>query len=66
VEEIWFLEIRTTEKQEQGSQGFFMCCLGLFISSSSTRIISDTALQLPEHGQKERILRDTKVWPTSD
>ena len=66
TEAIWFLEIKTTEKQEQGCQGFLTCCLGLFISSSSTHIISDTALQLPGHSQRERLLRVTEVQPTSD
>lgn len=64
--EICFLQIKTTEKQKQGCQGFLACRLGLFISSSSTHIISDTALQIPGHSQGEKLLRGTGVQPTSD
>lgn len=51
TEETWFLQVTTKEKQEQGGEALLTRCLGLFISPSA-HIISDTALQRPEHREE--------------
>lgn len=40
IEAVCFLEIKTTEKQEQGCQGLLTCCLGLFLPHQFTSFLT--------------------------